>query len=180
MAKKGCIPWNKNLTKETDERVKKNGENVSKAMTGRKWKPKTSESALLRIERIKNAAKKYGRMGGYRERSGRGKQGRYKGYWCQSSWELAYVIYNLEHAIKFERNKEGFEYIFEGKKHLYFPDYIENSFYVEIKGYLTKQMQVKIASFNKPLRVLREEDIRSILNYVTQKYGNDFIRLYEP
>lgn len=27
--------------------------------------------------------------GGYRKGSGRGKKGRYKGYWCDSSWELA-------------------------------------------------------------------------------------------
>ena len=27
--KKGCIPWNKNLTKETDDRVKKFSEKVA-------------------------------------------------------------------------------------------------------------------------------------------------------
>ena len=30
--KKGCIPWNKGLTKETDERVRKNSEKIHKTM----------------------------------------------------------------------------------------------------------------------------------------------------
>jgi len=47
-----------------------------------------SEKAINRI--IKN---------GY---SCRGKAGFYKGYHCMSSWELAYVIYNLEHNVSFE------------------------------------------------------------------------------
>jgi len=32
---KGCIPWNKGLTKETDERVKRNGENTGKTLRKR-------------------------------------------------------------------------------------------------------------------------------------------------
>ena len=28
---------------------------------------------------------------------GYGKHGWYKEYWCDSSWELAYVIYNLDY-----------------------------------------------------------------------------------
>jgi len=37
--------------------------------------------------------------GGKRIGSGRGKSGWYKGYWCDSSWELAYVIYNIDHDV---------------------------------------------------------------------------------
>ena len=33
--RRGKVGWNKNLTKETDERVKRNGENISKALIGR-------------------------------------------------------------------------------------------------------------------------------------------------
>ena len=36
---KGMIPWNKNKTKETDERLKKTGENISKAKKGVKIGP---------------------------------------------------------------------------------------------------------------------------------------------
>lgn len=32
--KKGCTPWNKGLTKDTDERIKKSGEKISKSLKG--------------------------------------------------------------------------------------------------------------------------------------------------
>jgi hypothetical protein len=43
-------------------------------------------------------------LGQYREGSGRGKKGRYKGHWYDSSYELAFVIYALDHGFWFERN----------------------------------------------------------------------------
>lgn len=58
--------------------------------------------------------KKNKKSGGYRKNGGKGIRGWYKGYWCDSSWELAYVIYNLEHNIHFIRNTKGFNYKFEG------------------------------------------------------------------
>ena len=39
--------------------------------------------------------------GGKRHGSGRGKKGWYKGYYCDSTWELAWVIYQLDHGVKF-------------------------------------------------------------------------------
>lgn len=67
---------------------------------------------------------KLAKNGGYRHGSGHGKHGVYKGYQCDSSWELAYVIYNLEHDIKFERNRDRFLYNLNGKSHYYTPDFI--------------------------------------------------------
>lgn len=120
-----------------------------------------------------------GNQGGKRQGSGRGKKGWYKGYWCDSSWELAFVIYNLEHNIKFERNKEKFYYMFEGKKHYWLPDFIVKGVYQEIKGYEDKKAKAKHASFDKPLNVLREKDIKPYLSYIIDKYGKDFIKLYK-
>ena len=103
----------------------------------------------------------------------------YKGYWCDSSWELAYVIYNLEHNIKFERNKQGFEYEFENKKYKYYPDFIlEDGTYVEIKGYIDKKNEIKIKSFDKKLIIIDKESIKQYINYVVEKYGKDYIKLY--
>ena len=59
--------------------------------------------------------------GGYRKGSGRGKKGRYKGYWCDSSF-------------KFERNSESFKYNFQGKDHKYYPDFKIDDTFFEIKG----------------------------------------------
>lgn len=118
--------------------------------------------------------------GGLRKGSGRGKKGWYKGYCCDSSWQLAFVIYNLEHDIKFQRNKEGFEYLINEQKHLYYPDFIlEDGTYVQIKGIIDDKNKLKISSFNKPLLILDKEKIKPYLEYVTFKYGKDFIELYE-
>ena len=61
--------------------------------------------------------------GGLRKGSSRGKHGWYKGFWCDSSYELAYLIYNLEHNIEIERNKKGFEYLYKDEKHIFYPDF---------------------------------------------------------
>ena len=114
----------------------------------------------------------------YHKGSGRGKKGTYKGYYCDSSWELAYVIYNLDHNIKFERNEEFFPYEFNGEQHNYKPDFIENGIYVEIKGYFTEQVKAKEKAFPFPLKYLDTNGIKSYIDYVEKVYGKDYIRLY--
>lgn len=121
-----------------------------------------------------------GKCGGYREKGGRGKQGRYKGYYCNSSWELAYVIYCLEHDIHIRRNTEGFTYLFEEKQYRYYPDFIlDDGSFVEVKGYLDAKNKAKIKQFSGVLQVIGKKEIIPYLQYVVEKYGNDFIRLYE-
>ncbi len=118
--------------------------------------------------------------GGKRTGSGIGKHGWYKNYYCDSSWELAFVIYNLEHNIKFSRNKVGFEYEYENKIHKFYPDFImEDGTYIEIKGYFDKKNIIKISSFNGSLKILNKIEIAPYLKYVINKYGKDFIKLYE-
>ena len=141
-----------------------------------------SEANKIRIEKIKKAAAERHSIGGLRKGSGRGKRGWYKGYWCDSSWELAYVIWCLEHNIKLERNKEAFEYKFNGQIRKYYPDFIlEDGTYVEIKGYYTKQTEEKIKAFpkNRTLLLLDKHNIKDYLEYVVDKYGKDFYNLYE-
>ncbi len=118
--------------------------------------------------------------GGYRKGSGIGKKGWYKGYWCDSSWELAFVIYNLEHNIKFERNKEGYEYLYKNELHKYYPDFIlEDGTLLEIKGYETDKDKEKYKAINNNLKTLYKDDISEIVNYVITKYGKNYIYLYE-
>ena len=118
--------------------------------------------------------------GGKRLGSGRGKKGWYKGYFCDSSWELAYVIYNLEHDIKFVRNTKGFEYQYENETHKYYPDFIlEDGTYIEIKGYRTKQVEEKIKAFKDKLEIIDKYKIKMYIKYVEEKYGKNFIELYE-
>jgi len=120
------------------------------------------------------------RLGGYIKGSGRGKQGWYKGYWCDSSWELAYIIYHLDHNIPIERNKEKFNYEFNGKHFAYHPDFIVAGELVEVKGYWTSQNHAKIDQCPKKISVVDKEGIKPYLNYAIEKYGKNYISLYEP
>lgn len=118
--------------------------------------------------------------GGYRKGSGIGKKGWYKGYWCDSSWELAFVIYNIEHNIRFERNKKGYEYTYNGELHKYYPDFIlEDGTLLEIKGYETDKDKEKYKAINSNLKILYRKDMNQILDYVIDKYGRNFIKLYQ-
>lgn len=121
-------------------------------------------------------------IGGKRHGSGRGKKGWYKGYYCDSSWELAWIIYHLEHNIMFKRNTKWFPYMFNDQNRKYFPDFIlSDGSYVEIKGYSTEEWKAKMRYFptNLVLNVLYEAEINKIISYVEQKYGKKWIQLYE-
>ena len=122
-------------------------------------------------------------FGGVPTHGGRGIRGWYKGYWCDSSWELAYVIYNLEHGIHFVRNRQGFEYEYLGVKRKYFPDFLlDDGTYVEVKGYVNNRVRAKHSTFMSTghvLQVIGEEEIKPYLKYATLKYGKDFTRLYQ-
>lgn len=131
-----------------------------------------------RRERISVTAKKNGLSGGHRHGSGRGKKGWYKGYWCDSSYELAWIIYNLEHDLTFERNNKTFPYYYNGIIRNWRPDFIQNGKYVEIKGWVTKQTGAKISQFTDSIEILTKKKLRNIFDYVITKYGKNYISLY--
>jgi len=54
---------------------------------------------------------------------GAAKKGWYRGYWCDSTYELLFVIYTLDHEIELERNLEVFPYEFEGRLQRWIPDF---------------------------------------------------------
>lgn len=117
--------------------------------------------------------------GGVREGSGRGKSGWYKGYYCNSSYELAFVIYNIDNNISFIRNLVGFDYLYLGETHKYFPDFIIDDVYYEIKGFLRGCDKLKFAYFPHKLKIMLKNDLVKIFDYVKSKYGNNFIELYD-
>jgi len=112
---------------------------------------------------------------------GKGKRGYYKGYYCQSSWELAYVIYCLEHGINVERCERGFKYTFEGKERTYYPDFYlpVTDTYIEVKGYYDAKSKAKKEQFVGNLLILQKREMKPILNYVIEKYGKNFVDMYE-
>lgn len=100
--------------------------------------------------------------GGYREGSVKNhKHGTYKGFYYDSSWELIWIKYALNNGIVFERNTEGFPYIYKGAAHKYYPDFYlpEEDRYVEIKGYKSTQWEAKKAAFPYKLEVISKKEI---------------------
>lgn len=119
-------------------------------------------------------------IGGYRKGSGRGISGWYKGIFCDSSWELAYVLWCRDKGKNIKRNTERFDYEYNGKAHQYLPDFLVDGELVEIKGYTTARWRAKLDHFPKhrKLSVLYKKDMYPYLEYAESTYGN-FVDLYE-
>ena len=159
-----------------DERQKRIEKAKSK-LVGKPWRASSIEVEIERRRKISETMKKNG-AGGYRRGSGRGKKGWYKGFFCDSSYELAFLIYCLDNNIDIKRNKDKLPYTFEGKSHIYIPDFIVDGKYIEIKGYKTKQFEEKLKWYPN-IVVYYEEDLKEVFNYVENKYGKNYISLYE-
>lgn len=139
---------------------------------------KSPEAEQERRRKISETMKKNPLAGGLREGSGRGKKGWYKGIFCDSSWELAFVIYHIDHNIPIKRCEEKRPYEYKGRIHYYIPDFIVNDKIIEIKGFNTEQWQIKMLN-NKDVTVLYEEDMKPYFEYVESKYGKNYIEMYE-
>lgn len=121
--------------------------------------------------------------GGFRRNAGRGKRGYYKGLYCMSTWELAWVVYQLEHGQKVEQCKDQFEYIMNDELHHYTPDFIIDGVYYEIKNWHRPDTDFKVSQFPKDktlVLVEGKEQNKVYLEYVREKYGKNFYEvLYE-
>lgn len=173
--------------------------NLSKIMTGRKLGPSLlkGKQKVPRISRschecgstflcTENSDKKYcskkcgsKNIGGYREKSGRSKSGYYRGIYCGSTYELAWVIYQLDHNIPFTRFPGYIE--FNNKK--YYPDFLQNGSIIEIKGYEQQQSvdekNVVAQKNGYNVFVLRKEDLKREFEYVKSTYTSKFETLYD-
>lgn len=168
--KRGTLAWNSGLV--GDPRCK----HAPDFKSGASGRASTQEKELERIAKITSKAKL--NNGGYRKGSGRGKKGWYSGIFCDSSWELAYILYAKDNDFSITKNTEFRTYEWKGKIRKYLPDFIVNGRLVEIKGYKTEQWIAKYNS-NQDVDVLYEDKMKPILEYVTEKYGKNFIKLYE-
>jgi hypothetical protein len=136
------------------------------------------EREQLRRAKLSRVARQRG-LGGYERGSGRGKKGWYRGYWCDSTYELAFVVWALDHGIEVKRNMEMFPYEFDGRVQRWIPDFLlADGTYIEIKGYVTPQTLAKFEFFYRPLRVLTQADLRQMFDHVRLTYGKNFINLY--
>lgn len=126
-------------------------------------------------------------MSGYRKGSGYGKHGWYNGIYCDSTYELAYLIYCLDHNIDIKRCDKSFEYKLNNKKHKYYPDFIVNGIIIEIKGFDRGDVSIKMESVGKiPYKLLYLNDLIPFMEYVAKTYNkhfnnknNNFYELYD-
>lgn len=107
--------------------------------------------------------------GGYREGSGRGITGYYKGIYCASTWELAYVVDLMDRGIPFSRNTKKYVYQKKnGTQSTYIPDFLVGDSIVEIKGPQDIHWKEKYAAFpyREKLIVISKKEISSIIERV--------------
>lgn len=107
--------------------------------------------------------------------------GYYKGIHCDSSWELAYLIYCLDHNIPIKRCNIKFPYVYKNEEHIYTPDFIiNNNKIIEIKGFKDIRWSIKKkCCYENNIEIIDENKIKPYIEYVKNKYGKDFIKLYE-
>lgn len=126
--------------------------------------------------KISNAVK--GKTGGFRNFGGSGKKGIYKNILYQSSWELAWLIFQFEHGLNPTRIDFWISYVNEnGRSSKYYPDFMMDNTIFEVKGFMSKKTELKIAAarlngYN--IRVISKDEIYEYIDYCVEKYGKEF------
>lgn len=122
----------------------------------------------------KHCSKKCVKTGGYRANSGRAKSGYYKGIYCGSTYELIWVIYNLDHDIQFSRFETTLQSL--DAKLKYIPDFLlaDGKTIIEIKGHEDEKVAKKTAlaeSLGYKVVLLKKNDMLHMFDYVKSKYS---------
>lgn len=165
-----------------EKRAKQIIANISNSLIGKSTGQCLSESdEKLRKHKISIARVNFLNSG---KNKCRGRSGWYKGIWCDSSWELVWVIYNIDHNIKFKRNHDKFAYQINDEQHFYVPDFIlDDGTLIEIKGYTFNPTKLKLKINSVPSTykfiLLQKNEMKPILQYVRRKYGKKFYKMYE-
>ena len=116
---------------------------------------------------------------GWFKNGGEAHRGWYKGFWCDSSWELALILYCQDNGVEIVRNTKNFPYMWRNRTEYYRPDFIMDGKYVEIKGYMDRRSKRKIGSFVQQLEVIDAKAIKPYLQWAVSHYGENFYDLLE-
>lgn len=164
------IGWAKGLTKDSNMYVKLHGETYSK--NHKLGLHKKVENPSTRPDvRKKISQSMLGNHNNNPSKTGRGKKGWYKGFYCSSTYELAFIIYCLDNNIPVKKYKGYYLYEYKNKTHRYYPDFIINDTIVEIKGFWTEQVEAKTQSVkDKHIMVLYKKDMKDVFDYIKEKY----------
>lgn len=143
-----------------------------------------SIECATKIRSLNISKAKKGMTGILRNRAGRGKSGRYNGFWLSSTWELAYYIWCQDKGIDVIRNSIGYSYHNPDTNtyHKFYPDFIINGRLTEIKGYKSKLVEYKLSGVTEPIDVLYKEELKEMFQYVENKTNikiKDIHQLYD-
>ena len=91
--------------------------------------------------------------------NGRIKKIEYNGYILDSSWEVEVARFLDLNGIKWERPTIGFEYVYNDKLHIYYPDFYLPEFdkYIEVKGYKRTRDILKWQSVHNLIVITKKE-----------------------
>lgn len=127
---------------------------------------KVDNSFRKRESYLKN---RIGKIGGYRENSGRCKHIKFTKkdkmtVDLQGTWELRLVEFLDSKNVEWERNRVGFKYSFENKLRNYFPDFYlkKHNLFLEVKGYETEKDREKWKQFPFKLLILKKKEIDNL------------------
>lgn len=159
-----------NKGKLTAERETKPCAVCGTTFTRKKSRPSKYCSTLCRL----------GDSGGARQGSGRSLPGWYKGIYCGSTYELAWVIYQLDHNVQFTRfpGEIRTEYV------CYVPDFLMGNCIIEIKGYVRDERTQALkeqASIEAgyEYRILYKKDLAACFAWTKAHYNKPLHLLYD-
>lgn len=133
---------------------------ISKSHIGKQHSDEIKQKISLSMHEV---VKKYPESYSSSNVNGRVKKVEYKGNIYDSSWEVVFVKYLETTGYKWCKNTDGFEYIWNGATHIYYPDfYIEDlNLYIEVKGYKRERDNYKWKSLDN-LIIITKKEIKDI------------------
>lgn len=133
---------------------------ISNALKNREW---TDEQRLKQSNVMKNAVKAHPDSYSASNVSGRVKTIHYKDTKVKGQWELLVAEQLDIENINWTNIIEPLEYEWNGKTHLYFPDFylVDYNLYIEVKGYETNRDIAKWRAVQN-LVVLKSAEIKRI------------------
>ena len=115
----------------------------------------------------------------------------FEGLEFDSSWELYYFLWLRDSGVEFEYKPRGIRYAKDGTPHFYYPDFLVESRYVDVKGdhlyrdgWLTSPSGKHV--FREKTMCYREHGVEVVTSsgmkpafeYVDAKYGASYVRSF--
>lgn len=106
------------------------------------------------------------------------KHGWYKGLYCGSSWELAFVLWKMHNGFVVKRSDKVLPYEYNGKTFNYYPDFEIDGIVYEVKGFEDFKAQAKHEAYPE-IEYYNRERMKPIIEEVKKLFGKNFIELLE-